>query len=96
MILRLTSSLAHDRGRDQEAIPAEGAFIGIGILICACTWIVFGLESTDEFKWFYLMFLPVVAAALRYGLNGASPGAGGRPARGHRHDAMAQTTRRGR
>jgi two-component system sensor kinase FixL len=71
LILRLTSSLAHDRGRDQEAIPAEGAFIGIGILICACTWIVFGLESTDEFKWFYLMFLPVVAAALRYGLNGA-------------------------
>lgn len=71
LILRLSSSLAADRGLDEERIPAEGPFIGIGILICACTWIVFGLESTDEFKWFYLMFLPVVAAALRYGLNGA-------------------------
>lgn len=71
LILRLTHSLAADRGRDHETIPAEGPFVGIGILICACTWIVFGLESTDEFKWFYLMFLPVVAAALRYGLNGA-------------------------
>ena len=71
LILRLTNSLGRERGSDQEAIPAEGPFIGIGILICACTWIVFGLESTDEFKWFYLMFLPVVAAALRYGLNGA-------------------------
>jgi two-component system, LuxR family, sensor kinase FixL len=71
LILRLASWLARDRGRDQETIPAEGPFIGIGLLICACTWIVFGLESTDEFKWFYLMFLPVVAAALRYGLNGA-------------------------
>ena len=71
LVLRLLSSLADDRGPEREAIPAEGAFVGIGILICACTWIVFGLESTDEFKWFYLMFLPVVAAALRYGLNGA-------------------------
>lgn len=71
LVLRLTHSLAGDRGRDQETIPAEGPVVGIGILICACTWIVFGLESTDEFKWFYLMFLPVVAAALRYGLNGA-------------------------
>ncbi len=71
LVLRLMSSLADDRGPEREAIPAEGPFVGIGILICACTWIVFGLESTDEFKWFYLMFLPVVAAALRYGLNGA-------------------------
>ncbi|HUL08679.1 MAG TPA: MASE1 domain-containing protein [Candidatus Acidoferrum sp.] len=71
LILRLATSFARGRDRDPERIPAEGPLVGIGILICACTWIVFGLESTDEFKWFYLMFLPVVAAALRYGLNGA-------------------------
>ena len=71
LVLRLSSSLVRERDRDQEAIPAEGVFVGIGVLICACTWVVFGLESTDEFKWFYLMFLPVVAAALRYGLTGA-------------------------
>lgn len=70
VITPLLLRLMHSFG-EREAIPAEGAFVGIGILICACTWIVFGLESTDEFKWFYLMFLPVVAAALRYGLTGA-------------------------
>ena len=71
LILRLMNSLGADRDTEREVIPAEGAFIAIALLIGACTWIVFGLESTDEFKWFYLFFLPVVAAALRYGLTGA-------------------------
>src|SRR5262249_31897321 len=51
--------------------PGQATFVGLGVLICLCSWVVFGLESTDEFKWFYLLFLPVVAAALRYGLTGA-------------------------
>ncbi len=71
LILRLMNSLGADRDPEREVIPAEGTFIAIALLIGACTWIVFGLENTDEFKWFYLMFLPVVAAALRYGLTGA-------------------------
>jgi signal transduction histidine kinase len=71
LILRLVNSLGADRNPEREAIPAEAAFIAIALLIGACTWIVFGLDSTDEFKWFYLFFLPVVAAALRYGLTGA-------------------------
>jgi two-component system, LuxR family, sensor kinase FixL len=71
LILRLLNSRGADRDPQREVIPAEGTFIGIAILIGACTWIVFGLDSTDEFKWFYIFFLPVVAAALRYGLTGA-------------------------
>jgi signal transduction histidine kinase len=46
------------------------------MLVAACgvavaLWVVFGLESTDEFKFFYLLFVPVVIIALRYGLDGA-------------------------
>ena len=71
LILRLLNLRGADHDPQREVIPAEGTFIGIAILIGACTWIVFGLDSTDEFKWFYIFFLPVVAAALRYGLTGA-------------------------
>jgi two-component system sensor kinase FixL len=42
--------------------------VTIGI---AC-FIVFGLDSTDEFKFFYLILLPVVAIALIYGFIGAA------------------------
>jgi signal transduction histidine kinase len=34
-------------------------------------WITVGTESATGFKFFYLFFLPVVVAAVRYGLDGA-------------------------
>jgi two-component system sensor kinase FixL len=34
-------------------------------------WIVFGVETADEYKFFYLLFLPVVAVAVRHGIDGA-------------------------
>jgi C4-dicarboxylate-specific signal transduction histidine kinase len=34
-------------------------------------WIVFGLQATDEFKFFYLLFLPLVWIAMRRGFRGA-------------------------
>jgi signal transduction histidine kinase len=34
--------------------------------------IVFGLKPFDEFRMFYLMFLPMIAVAMRYGLAGAA------------------------
>ncbi len=34
-------------------------------------WIVFGIEATDEFKYFYLLFLPLIWIAMRRGLRGA-------------------------
>lgn len=35
-------------------------------------WIIFGIEFTDEFKFFYLLFLPMVWIATRHGLLGAT------------------------
>jgi signal transduction histidine kinase len=34
-------------------------------------WLIVGTESATGFKFFYLFFLPVVVAAVRYGLDGA-------------------------
>jgi two-component system, LuxR family, sensor kinase FixL len=39
--------------------------------LAAALWIVFGLESTDEFKFFFLTLLPIIWVALRHGLHGA-------------------------
>jgi signal transduction histidine kinase len=47
------------------------AFTALLIIGIAC-FVVFGLESTDEFKFFYLVLLPVVAIALVYGVVGAA------------------------
>lgn len=37
----------------------------------AMLWIIFGIETTNEFKFFYLLFLPTVAIAVRHGIDGA-------------------------
>ncbi len=42
-----------------------------GGLILAC-FIVFGLQETDKFKFFYLVFLPVIAFSVKDGLKGAA------------------------
>lgn len=34
-------------------------------------WIVFGIKATDEFKFFYLLFVPLIWIAMRRGLPGA-------------------------
>jgi signal transduction histidine kinase len=39
--------------------------------LCASLWLVFGLESTDEFKFFFLTLVPIIWIALRHGLDGA-------------------------
>lgn len=35
-------------------------------------WVIFGLTSTDEFKFFYLLFLPLIWIAVRWGMRGAT------------------------
>ncbi len=42
-----------------------------GALTCAALWIVFGSAGTDGLKYFYLLFVPVVLAAVRHGFDGA-------------------------
>ena len=43
----------------------------VGALIIAC-YIVFGLQVTDQFKFFYLIFIPVIAFCVKDGLRGAA------------------------
>jgi signal transduction histidine kinase len=40
-------------------------------VVMASLWIILGTESESGFKYFYLLFLPVVVAAVRHGLDGA-------------------------
>ncbi|HEX6927984.1 MAG TPA: ATP-binding protein, partial [Gammaproteobacteria bacterium] len=35
-------------------------------------WVIFGLTTTDEFKFFYLMFLPLIWISVRWGMRGAT------------------------
>jgi two-component system sensor kinase FixL len=51
-----------------RAQPAGFALIAILLLTCA---FVFGLPGLDQFKFFYLTFLPVIAMAMRDGAAGA-------------------------
>ena len=43
-------------------------------LITVALWIIIGAESLNGFKFFYLLFLPVVVAAVRHGFDGACVG----------------------
>lgn len=42
------------------------------VLIGVATILVFGVKGTDEFKFFYLLFIPVIAFAARDGMPGAA------------------------
>lgn len=43
-----------------------------GIAIAIALWIIFGFKYTDEFKFFYLLFLPMIWIAMRHGIRGAT------------------------
>ena len=44
----------------------------IALAIFVASFVVFGVDSIDQFKFFYLLLLPIVASALRYGFVGAA------------------------
>jgi len=43
-----------------------------GVSILLALWLIFGLEFTDEFKFFYLLFLPLIWIAMRHGIQGTT------------------------
>ena len=63
--------LVHAR-RDWPAFRLEKEMVLQGLAIAAALWIIFGLKYTDEFKFFYLLFLPLIWIAMRYGIQGAT------------------------
>ena len=46
--------------------------LGQAFSVVLALWIIFGLPDTDEFKFFYLLFLPLVWIASRHGIEGAT------------------------
>jgi len=42
-----------------------------GALACTALWIIFGSAGSGGLKYFYLLFVPVVLAAVRHGFDGA-------------------------
>jgi signal transduction histidine kinase len=59
--------------RRRVAPPAWEA-VAILLLTLAALWVVFGLQQPLRFQLFYLLFLPVVWIAVRFGLEGVTLG----------------------
>lgn len=54
------------RWRPDKEIALQGASVILAL------WVIFGLDFTDEFKFFYLLFLPLIWIAMRHGIRGAA------------------------
>lgn len=58
-----------------DAVAARGSSLRdlwvFVLFLAGVLLVVFGLKPFDEFRMFYLMFLPMIAVAMRYGLQGA-------------------------
>lgn len=58
------------RGRAKRiSVSREFVFQTLALMLTA--WVVFGVPDTDEFKFFYLLFVPLIWIAVRNGLVGA-------------------------
>jgi two-component system, LuxR family, sensor kinase FixL len=69
--LVLRSALrSHDLSPDRvrTIAPEAGLYAAV---IGGSLWIILGIENVDEYQFFYVLFLPVVFAAVRHGLDGA-------------------------
>lgn len=56
--------------------PTREMFLQATAIIVAL-WVIFGLKYTDQFKFFYLLFLPLIWIAMRHGIHGATAGLAG-------------------
>ena len=58
-------------GTLRRMLPALPESTLLGVVILGALWVIAGTESTAGFRAFYLLFLPVMFAAVRHGLDGA-------------------------
>jgi len=58
--------LRHGAWRPSAETLAQAASVLLAL------WLIFGVEFTDEFKFFYLLFLPLIWIATRHGIQGAT------------------------
>jgi two-component system sensor kinase FixL len=69
----LLSKLASPQGRAQlREATWKAETLGYLVLAVCMLWAVFGYIVTSEFKHFYFLFLPLIWAASRQGVNGAA------------------------
>jgi two-component system sensor kinase FixL len=51
--------------------PTREMFVQAAAIALAL-WVIFGLRYTDQFKFFYLLFLPLIWISMRHGIHGAT------------------------
>jgi two-component system, LuxR family, sensor kinase FixL len=56
----------------RAAVRPTREMLAQALSVAAALWLIFGIEYTDEFKFFYLLFLPLVWIAMRHGIEGAT------------------------
>ena len=72
LTLRLVLRTPHLSVQTLRALAPEVALYVAAVTLLL--WLILGTETETGFKYFYLFFLPVVVAAVRYGLDGACVG----------------------
>jgi signal transduction histidine kinase len=58
--------------RDWRGWRLERDMVLQALAVVLALWVIFGLKYTDEFKFFYLLFLPLIWIAMRYGIHGTT------------------------
>jgi len=69
LLLKLANPLGREHLREATWKPETLGYLALAIFVL---WAVFGYIVTSEFKHFYFLFLPLIWAASRQGVNGAA------------------------
>ncbi|MBF0164206.1 MAG: MASE1 domain-containing protein [Magnetococcales bacterium] len=64
--------LLFERKRNLQKLLLDKETIGYGVLAAGVIWISFAVSDAGDFKYFYLLFPPIVWAAARQGIAGAA------------------------
>jgi two-component system, LuxR family, sensor kinase FixL len=68
LVLRFAENYRHNLQRSKWAIAEVAAYGGVAAV---AIWIVVRWGDGEDYKFFTMLFLPVLTAALRYGIDGA-------------------------
>src|SRR5262249_38275569 len=61
----------HQRVAAPEWLRLVPGIVLVAAIVFAALWLIVNASGADGFKLFYLLFLPVVVAAVRHGVDGA-------------------------
>lgn len=71
-VLVITPLVLANRWQDWQQWRPTREMVLQAAAIALALWVIFGLRYTDEFKFFYLLFLPLIWIAMRHGIHGAT------------------------